>query len=75
MGLVSAVRHYNIYGQVVLYSVAAALFTVSPTAAARDDPGVVQTVAPLFASHSPLLVTIEAPLTTLMQERPKKRIS
>lgn len=72
MGRVSAVRRYNIYGQAVLYSVAAALFTISPTAAAQDDPGVVQTVAPLFASHSPLLVTIEAPLTTLMEERPKK---
>lgn len=72
MGGVSAIRRYNIYGQAVLYSVAAALFTISPTAAAQDDPGVVQTVAPLFASHSPLLVTIEAPLTTLMEERPKK---
>lgn len=27
--------------------------------------------APLFASHAPLAVTIEAPLTTLMKERPE----
>jgi len=72
MRLVSEVRHHNIFGQAVLYSVAAVLFTVSPSAEAQDDPEVSQTVAPLFASHSPLSVTIEAPLTTLMEERPKK---
>jgi hypothetical protein len=72
MGLVSAGRCHNTYGKAVLYSVAAVLFIISPTAVAQDDPEVVQTVAPLFASHSPLLVTIEAPLTTLMEERPNK---
>ena len=72
MGWVSAVRHYNIYGQLVLYSVAAALFIISPTAAAQDDSRVIKAVAPLFASHSPLLVTIKAPLTTLMEECPNK---
>lgn len=72
MGLVSAGRHHNIYGKAVLYSVAAALFITSPTGAAQDDAGVVQTAAPLFASQSPLLITVEAPLTTLMEERPNK---
>ena len=49
----------------------AALFTMSPSAEARPgDPEVSQAVAPLFASHTPLLVTIEAPLTTLMKDRP-----
>jgi len=51
----------------------AALFTMSPSAEARSgDPEVSQAVAPLFASHTPLLVTIEAPLTTLMKDRPLK---
>jgi len=31
-----------------------------------------QNVAPLFASHAPLQVSIEAPLTTLMKDRPDK---
>jgi hypothetical protein len=31
MGVVSAGRHHNIYGKAVLYSVAAALFIISPT--------------------------------------------
>jgi hypothetical protein len=49
----------------------AALLTVAPSAEGRpDDPEVSQTVAPLFSSHSPLPVTIEAPLTTLMRDRP-----
>ena len=72
MGLVSAGRHHNIYAKAVLYSVVAALFNLASTAAAQDDPGAVEPAAPLFASHSPLLVTIEAPLTTLMEERPNK---
>jgi hypothetical protein len=49
----------------------AALFIVPLSAEALpDDPGVSQAVAPLFASHSVLPVTIEAPLTTLMRDRP-----
>ena len=72
MGLVSEIRHHYFSRQALLYSVAAMLFTVSPSAAAQDDPEASQTVAPLFASHSPLLVTIEAPLTRLMEERPKE---
>jgi hypothetical protein len=49
----------------------AAALSMSPPADARQDdleppPG----PAPLFASHTPLKVTIEAPLTTLMTERP-----
>jgi hypothetical protein len=34
------------------------------------NPGGDAGFAPLFASHAPLEVTIEAPLTTLMEERP-----
>jgi hypothetical protein len=49
----------------------AALLTASLSAEALpDDPEVSQSVAPLFASHSVLQVTIEAPLTTLMRKRP-----
>jgi len=35
-----------------------------------DNPDGDPAIAPLFASHAPLAVTIEAPLTTLMKERP-----
>lgn len=50
--------------------VAAALILVLPYTEARQDyPRATQEVAPLFASHSPLQVTIEAPLTTLMKDR------
>jgi hypothetical protein len=72
MGLVSELRRNNTFAKVVLYSVAAALFAISPCIAAQDDPEAGQAVAPLFASHSPLLVTIEAPLTTLMEDRPRE---
>lgn len=50
----------------------AAFSTLAPQAVAQDDPEAGQAVAPLFASHSPLLVTIEAPLTTLMKDRPRE---
>jgi len=43
----------------------AAIVIFSPTVKAQ------QNVAPLFADHSPIQVTIEAPLTTLMRERPE----
>ena len=72
MELVSELRRHNSFVKAVLYSAAAALFTMSPHAAAQDDPEASQAVAPLFASHSPLLVTIEAPLTTLMEDRPRE---
>jgi len=43
----------------------------SPGAGAQhDNPYYASGTAPLFASHSPLTVTIEAPLSTLMDERP-----
>jgi hypothetical protein len=49
----------------------AALLIVAPSSEAQqNDPAVSQAVAPLFASHSTLQVTIEAPLTTLMKDRP-----
>ena len=38
----------------------------------QDAPEPGRTVAPLFASQVPLQVTIEAPLTTLMKDRPVK---
>jgi len=69
---VSEFRRHNSFAKTVLYSLAAALFTISPYATAQDDPEAGQAVAPLFASHSPLLVTIEAPLTTLMERRPRE---
>jgi len=47
------------------------LLAVSPFVDARqDDSDIDQTAAPLFGSHSLLQVSIEAPLTTLMKERP-----
>ena len=72
MGLVSEIRRNDMFAKAMLYSMAAALFTIAPYAAAQDDPEAGQAVAPLFASHSPLLVTIEAPLTTLMEDRPRE---
>ena len=56
-----------------LISPAVAFILVLPSAAAQhDDPEVSQAVAPLFASYAPLQVTIEAPLTTLMRDRPEE---
>jgi hypothetical protein len=72
MGLVSELTRHNSFSKAPLYSLAAALFTISPYVAAQDGPEAGQAVAPLFASHSPLLVTIEAPLTTLMEDRPRE---
>ena len=46
------------------------LVTTPSSEAQQNDPTVSQAVAPLFASHLPLRVTIEAPLTTLMKDRP-----
>jgi hypothetical protein len=43
-----------------------AFLLAAPLAYTQDDGD----VAPLFGSHEPLEVTIEAPLTTLMDERP-----
>jgi hypothetical protein len=43
-----------------------ALLLAAPLAYTQEDGD----VAPLFGSHEPLEVTIEAPLTTLMDERP-----
>jgi hypothetical protein len=49
----------------------AALLSVSPFSAAEfGDAADDSNKAPLFASHVPLQVTIEAPLYTLMKERP-----
>jgi len=49
----------------------AILFLFTTTVDSKEhDPVVGGSVAPLFASDSPLEVTIEAPLTTLMRERP-----
>jgi hypothetical protein len=51
-----------------------AVFLASlPAVAQQDEPGVgPRSLAPLFASHAPMSVTIEAPLTTLMADRPEK---
>ena len=49
----------------------AALLVASPLADARQDEVVaLPALAPLFADQTPLAVKIEAPLTTLMTERP-----
>ena len=51
----------------------AALLTISPPAEAQqNDPEIRQAVMPLFATHTPLQVTIEAPLTTLARDRPEE---
>jgi len=78
MGQFSDIRHRNISLKAVLYALAAwlfvpaaTLFVVFPSARAQqDEPESSQAVAPLFASHALLGATIEAPLTTLMKERP-----
>ena len=51
-----------------------AVFLAIPLSAAAqiNDPDTGQFVAPLFASHLPLQVTIEAPLTTLTKDRPEE---
>lgn len=43
-----------------------------PVGAQQAEPEDKPAIAPLFADHSPLLVTIEAPLTTLMTDRPEE---
>ncbi len=49
----------------------ATLLIIAPSSEAQqNDPAVSRAVSPLFASHSPLQVTIAAPLTTLMKDRP-----
>jgi hypothetical protein len=51
----------------------AILLSVVPSVEAQQsDAEDSQDVAPLFAGHAPLQVTIEAPLTTLMRDRPDK---
>lgn len=56
---------------VVPGTLVAALLSVSAPIYAHDsESGGNSAIAPLFADHSPLLVTIEAPLTTLMKDRP-----
>lgn len=51
-----------------------AVFLVIPLFAVAqiNDPEAGQIVAPLFGSHLPLQVTIEAPLTTLTRDRPEE---
>ena len=50
-----------------------ALLTLSPAAEAQqNDPESRHAIAPLFAGHSALQVTIEAPLTTLTRDRPEE---
>jgi hypothetical protein len=49
-----------------------AMLLVSQTAAGqRNDPATDSAYAPLFASQTPLQITIKAPLTTLMEDRPE----
>jgi hypothetical protein len=51
----------------------AALLAISPSAKAQQNaPEIRQAAAPLFAAHTPLQVTIEAPLTTLARDRPEE---
>jgi hypothetical protein len=55
-------------------ALAAAFILFSPCAdAGQDNPDGDSGISPLFASHAPLEVTIEAPLTTLMDERPEDK--
>jgi hypothetical protein len=71
MRLVSELIQKSQAMKAVIGAILAVLLTIAPTSEAqRNDPGVSQAVAPLFASHSLLQVTIEAPLTTLMRDRP-----
>jgi len=53
--------------------VAAFLFLSLPATARQAITDASPVVTPLFANHSPLSVTIEAPLTTLMTERPDEK--
>ncbi|MBT8091177.1 MAG: hypothetical protein KJO01_13315 [Gammaproteobacteria bacterium] len=51
----------------------AAILMISPSVAAQpNDPEIRQATPPLFASHLPLQVTIQAPLTTLTRDRPEE---
>ena len=54
----------------LIVPVATLLIVLSSARAQQEEPEGSQVVAPLFASHAPLVVTIEAPLTTLMKDRP-----
>ena len=54
----------------LLVPVATLLIVLSSAMAQQEEPEDSQAVAPLFASHAPLAVTIDAPLTTLMKDRP-----
>ena len=76
MKLVMRLRRSDVF-RVPLHCAAACLITVLlfvlPAVEAQQvEPEDGQHVAPLFASHAPLQVTIEAPLTTLMRDRPKQ---
>ena len=52
--------------------IATLIFMLPSVEAQQVNPEDSQHVAPLFASHAPLQVSIEAPLTTLMRDRPEK---
>lgn len=56
----------------LLVAVLALWLSFSPLANAEQDAPASKLPAPLFADHTPLEVTIEAPLTTLINERPDK---
>jgi hypothetical protein len=62
----------RLMSKVLIVVLIIALLLVSPIAGGQqNDPAAGSPYAPLFASHTPLLVTIEAPLTTLMEDRPE----
>lgn len=76
MKLVTHLRRFGVF-RLPLYVAAASLIpmllSVVPSAEAQQiDSEDSQNLAPLFASHVPLQVSIEAPLTTLMNDRPDK---
>ncbi|MGB5491564.1 MAG: hypothetical protein WBM76_12125 [Woeseiaceae bacterium] len=48
------------------------LAAFSAAEAQQNEPEIRQAVMPLFATHTPLQVTIEAPLTTLARDRPEE---
>lgn len=52
--------------------IATLIFMLPAVEAQQLDPEDSQHLAPLFASHAPLQVSIEAPLTTLMRNRPEQ---
>lgn len=59
--------------QMVFWSLAAAFLAIPASAIAQNEDTDVQAgVKQLFADTTPLTVTIEAPLTTLMDERPEE---